>query len=265
MTNSIFAIALAALFTTTGLKKPVMEKTTTWNKNQVIAHRGAWKKKSLPENSIASLNEAIKLGCYGSEFDVQMTSDSVLVVNHDADFLGVPIATSTYNQLLEKKLSNGEQIPTLEAYLKAGKKQKRTKLILEIKPSPGNEERELQMTKKCVDMVKNLAAGPWVEYISFSYAIGKKVLTLQPGATVAYLNGDADLDKLKSAGFAGADYHLSVYKNGNWFTKSNELGMTLNAWTVNSSADMNWLLDEGIEYITTNEPELLFDILKSRK
>ena len=50
-----------------------------WNKNQVIAHRGAWKKNNFPQNSIASLNEAVKLGCYGSEFDVWMTADNVLV------------------------------------------------------------------------------------------------------------------------------------------------------------------------------------------
>ncbi|WP_235964538.1 glycerophosphodiester phosphodiesterase [Pedobacter gandavensis] len=265
MTNSIYGLAMAALFTTIGLKAPVMENTLTWKKNQVIAHRGAWKKKGLPENSIASLKEAIKLGCYGSEFDVQMTSDSILVVNHDADFLGIPIATSTYAQLLEKKLSNGEHIPTLEAYLKAGKKQKGTKLILELKPAKVSGERDLQMTRKAVAMVQQLGAGAWVDYISFSYAMGEEVLALQPGAKVAYLNGDATLEKLIFSGFYGADYHFSVYKNGDWFTKSKALGLTLNAWTVNTAADMTWLLDQDIEFITTNEPELLFELLQNRK
>ncbi|WP_316819528.1 glycerophosphodiester phosphodiesterase [Pedobacter gandavensis] len=265
MTNSIYAITMAALFTTIGFKSPEMEKPSTWNKNQVIAHRGAWKKKGLPENSIASLNEAIKLGCYGSEFDVHMTSDSVLVVNHDPDFLGLPIATSTYAQLLEKKLSNGEHIPTLEAYLKAGKKQKKTKLILELKPAKVSGERDLQMTRKAVAMVQQLGATAWVDYISFSYAIGEEVLALQPGAKVAYLNGDASLERLKASGFYGADYHFSVYKTGDWFTKSKALGLTLNAWTVNNAEEMNWLLDQDIEFITTNEPERLFELLKTRK
>ena len=93
----------------------------TWNKNQVIAHRGAWKAKNLPENSIAALKHAFKLKCYGSEFDVHLTLDSVAVVNHDPTFLGLNIAKSTYNQLLVKKLSNGESIPTLENYLKSVK------------------------------------------------------------------------------------------------------------------------------------------------
>lgn len=30
--------------------------------NQVIAHRGAWKTQGLPQNSIAALHEAIRLG-----------------------------------------------------------------------------------------------------------------------------------------------------------------------------------------------------------
>lgn len=93
-----------------------------WNKNQVIAHRGAWKKNNFPQNSIASLNEAVKLGCYGSEFDVWMTADNILVVNHDPEFQGLTIEKVNYADLLTKTMSNGEKIPTLEAYLLAGKK-----------------------------------------------------------------------------------------------------------------------------------------------
>lgn len=265
MTNSILAITMMAIFSTSGLKNEPMEKTFSWNKNKVIAHRGAWKKKGLPENSIASLKEAVRLGCYGSEFDVHMTSDSILVINHDPEFLGMSIPGSTYAQLLEKKMSNGEQIPTLEAYLKEGMKQKKTKLILELKPSKISTARDLEMTKKSVTLVKALKAEQWVDYISFSYDILKEVLVLQPKANVAYLNGDVSLEKMKEDHFYGADYHFSVYKKGDWFAKSKELGLTLNAWTVNTAEEMNWLLDNEVEFITTNEPELLFETIKSRK
>ncbi|WEK19321.1 MAG: glycerophosphodiester phosphodiesterase family protein [Candidatus Pedobacter colombiensis] len=237
----------------------------TWNKNLVIAHRGAWKKNAFPENSIASLNEAIRIGCYGSEFDVHMTSDSVLVVNHDPDFLGLPIEKSTYQELLSKKLSNGESIPTLESYLKAGMKQKTTKLILEIKPSKAGAENDKILTTKVVAMVGKLKAQPWVDYISFSYDILKKVKELQPGANVAYLAGNAPLEKLKQDGFYGADYQYGVYQKGEWFAKAKELGLTINAWTVNGAPEMKWLLDSNIDFITTNEPEMLFELIKSKK
>jgi glycerophosphoryl diester phosphodiesterase len=237
----------------------------SWNKNQVIAHRGAWKKTGLPENSIASLKQAVKIGCFGSEFDVHMTADSVLVVNHDPDFQGMHIEKSTYKELLSKKHSNGESIPTLEAYLKAGMKQKTTRLILEIKMSKAGAESDKILTAKVVDMVHRLKATPWVDYISFSYDVLKQVLQLQPGAHVAYLKGDVSLEQMKQDGFYGADYHYSVYQKGEWFSKAKELGLTINAWTVNTEPEMKWLLDNKVEFITTNEPELLFEVIKNHK
>jgi len=263
MKASILAVSLMALFTKN--IEPVSLSLQSSNKNPVIAHRGAWKKKSLPENSIASLNEAIRLGCYGSEFDVHMTRDSVLVVNHDADFQGIKIANATYQELLSKKLSNGESIPTLENYLKAGLKQKKTKLILEIKVSNVSPEWDAETTKRSVAMVKKLKASAWVDYISFGYDILERIRTIDPKANVAYLKGDVELEKLKADGFYGADYHFSVYQKGEWFQKAKELGLTINAWTVNAKADMEWLLNSNVEFITTNEPELLFETLKERK
>lgn len=265
MKSSVLALVMLAFFSkSTTPETPKLNKKDSWNKNQVIAHRGAWKAKGLPENSIASLNEAVRLGCFGSEFDVHMTSDSVLVVNHDADFMGLKISKTSYKDLLDKKLSNGESIPTLENYLKAGMKQKRTKLILEIKPSNVSPEWDIELTNKSVAMVKRLKAGAWVDYISFSYDILKRVLVIDPKAKVAYLKGDVTLEKLKEDGFYGADYHFSVYKTGEWFEKAKELGLTINAWTVNGEEDMNWLLKGKADFITTNEPELLFKLLGSK-
>ncbi|WP_231458606.1 family 16 glycosylhydrolase [Pedobacter sp. Leaf132] len=233
-----------------------------WNKNQVIAHRGAWKKNKFPENSIASLNEAVRLGCYGSEFDVWMTADGVLVVNHDPEFQGLKIEAVKYQELLTKTLSNGEKIPTLESYLLAGLKQKTTKLILEIKPSLISKERGLEVTNKCVEMVKKLKALAWTEYISFDYDYCKRVVQLLPNAKVAYLKGDVTAEQLKADKLTGVDYHYSLYQKDNWIENAQKLGLTINAWTVNAAPEMQWLLAHNVEYITTNEPELLFEELK---
>ncbi len=51
----------------------------TYTDNVVVSHRGAWKNKELPENSIASLKHAIVLNCTGSAFDVIMTIDQLSV------------------------------------------------------------------------------------------------------------------------------------------------------------------------------------------
>lgn len=233
-----------------------------WNKNQIIAHRGAWKKNKFPENSIAALNEAVRIGCYGSEFDIWMTLDKVLVVNHDPEFQGLFIEKVNYADLLTKTLSNGEKIPTLESYLLAGKKQKTTKLILEIKPSRISKERGIEVTNKSIEMVQKLKVTDWVEYISFDYDICKRVLELLPKAKVAYLNGDKSAEQMKQDKLTGADYHYSVYQKDNWIENAQKLGLTINAWTVNTVPEMQWLLAHRVDYITTNEPELLFEELK---
>ena len=51
-------------------------------KTQIIAHRGYWNTEGSAENTISSLENAHKAELYGSEFDINMTSDGVLVVCH---------------------------------------------------------------------------------------------------------------------------------------------------------------------------------------
>lgn len=238
----------------------------SFNKNMVIAHRGAWKAQGHPQNSIASLKEAVKLGCEGSEFDVWMTSDGVLVVNHDADFEGMEIETTSYKQLLTKNHENGEKLATVEEYLKAGKKQKRTKLIFEIKPSKISVERSKEVAEKSVLAVKKMKAQKWVDYITFSYEGGLKAIEMDPDANVAYLNGDKTPAQLKEAGFFGFDYNINLLKkNPQWIKEAQDLGLTVNAWTVNSAEDLIWFLDQNPDFITTDEPELLFRIIKDRE
>lgn len=232
----------------------------------VIAHRGAWKAQAHPQNSIASLKEAVKLGCEGSEFDVWMTADGILVVNHDSDFEGMEIETSTYEELLTKRHSNGEKLSTVEEYLKAGKKQKGTKLIFEIKPSKISVERSKKIAEKSVLAVKKMKAEKWVDYITFSYEGGLKVIEMDPNANVAYLNGDKTPAELKEAGFFGLDYNINLLKkNPQWIKEAQDLGLTVNAWTVNSAEDLIWFLDQNPDFITTDEPELLFRIIKDRE
>lgn len=233
--------------------------------NEVIAHRGAWKTDGIPQNSIASLHRAIELGSAGTEFDVHLTKDNILVVNHDQDFYGIDIATSTYAELLAKKHPNGESIPTAEDYLREGMKQRNTKLIFELKSSNLGVERTLESADLAVQLVKELGADEWVEYILFSYDGAKRVIELDPQAKVYYLNGDITPAQAKQDGFYGLDYHFQLYrKNPTWIKEAHDLGLVVNAWTVNTSEEMNHLLDQDVEFITTDEPALLLDVIRNR-
>lgn len=232
--------------------------------NVVIAHRGAFKKNNLPENSIASLKQAIALNCTGSEFDVRMTSDDSLIINHDPHFNKLDIETNTYATLSAFRLSNGEKLPTLREYILAGLENNRaTRLVCEIKPSPAGKERGRVIAVKVADLIKELKAEDKVVYISFDYDILKKLVEINPKAPTQYLSGNISPDQLKNDGITGADYHFSVFKNHPEWIESAKLNkIALNAWTVNEEADMDWLLARGFDFITTNEPELLLEKMK---
>jgi glycerophosphoryl diester phosphodiesterase len=230
--------------------------------NTVVAHRGAWKHTGAAQNSIAALEDAIRLGCQGSEFDVQMSADSIPVVNHDRTFQGVTVATASAKQLGDLKLSNGEGMPTLEAYIKAGLNQNNTKLVLEIK-STTSKERALQLTQKVMQVVRKLKAEAWIDYISFDYDICQELNRLDPYARVAYLNGDKSPSVLAANKFWGLDYHFNVLeKNEHWIDEAKQKGLTINAWTVNDEKKLKWFISKDIDFITTDEPELLLKLIK---
>ncbi|WP_339918167.1 glycerophosphodiester phosphodiesterase family protein [Yeosuana marina] len=232
------------------------------NNNKVVAHRGAWKQNNLPENSIASLKHAIELQCAGSEFDVRMTSDSILVINHDPHYNGLLIEDSKYEDLIKFKLSNGEKLPTLKEYLIAGiTNNTTTGLVCEIKPSK-DEDRGKFIAKKVVGLVKDLKATPFIAfYISFDYDILKEITKISQTKT-QYLNGNKSPDEVKADGISGIDYYLKVYRDRpEWIKRSKEIGVLLNAWTANTPEDLDWLLENNFDFITTNEPELLIKMI----
>lgn len=246
--------------------QPVSQKPLKFANNPVVAHRGAWKAMGYPENSIAALNHAIKLNCTGSEFDVWMTADDSLIVNHDPKHGELAVEESSYAELIKLKLSNDEKLPTLREYLKAGmQKNVSTRLVLEIKPSGKGKERGQLIAEKVVNLVDEMNAKPWVVYISFDYNMLLKIKEVDPGANTQYLAGNKSPEQLKQDGIDGLDYHFNAFKkNPDWITEAKAVNLTLNAWTVNDTEDIERLLSQNFNYITTNEPELVFQRFKLR-
>lgn len=235
-------------------------------RNKVIAHRGAWKANNLPQNSIASLKHAIELKCTGSEFDVRMTADGVLIVNHDETYNKLEIEKTKYSELAIFKLANGEKLPTLEEYLLAGiDNNTSTRLVCEIKPSKISTERGQEIAAKVVKLVKKLKAKNLVAYLSFDFEILKKIKKLDPTASTQYLEGDKLPIQVKEGGIDGVDYYIADFKaNPEWIDSAKKNNLTLNSWTVNKATDLDWLLANNFNFITTDEPELLFETIKKR-
>lgn len=228
---------------------------------KVIAHRGAWKNTNLPQNSLGALNAALKMGCYASECDIWMTADSVLVVNHDPHFYDMPIESTTYNELLGKKYPNGESIATLQQFLSVMKKQEQMRLVLDIKPSKISKERSIVTARKCYEMVVANKAKKIVDYILFDYDACLALEKLDSKANIAYLNGDKSPEEVADDGLWGIDYSYRVLqKNERWVADAKRRKLTVNVWTVNERALAESYIDQKVEFITTDEPEMLLKI-----
>lgn len=233
-------------------------------KTQIIAHRGVWKNTNVPQNSIAALKYAIEKKVWGSEFDVVLAKDDVLVVNHDNDYQGMDIATNDYATLSQKKLTNGEKLPTAEEYMREGLKQKRTKMIFEIKPSKLGKERSIQAAELSYNLVKKMKGLKKTIFISFSYDACLQLKKLDKKVRVQYLGSDKNPLDLYNDGFSEMDFNYTVFKNNpQYFQEAKDRKMKINVWTVNTEEEMRYFIDNKVQYITTDEPELLKNILSN--
>lgn len=228
---------------------------------QIIAHRGYWQTlQPTTENSVKSLENAQKLKIYGSEFDVRMSKDGVLVINHDEHHGTMEISETPFKYLKKVKLSNGEDFPTLKSYLKKGKSDGSLKLIVEIKPAK-TEALENEIVQKTLQMIRNMKMDSQCEFISFSLNICKQIKKNEPTYKVQYLNGDLSPQQIKAEGLDGIDYHYSVFeKNPTWISEANALGLITNSWTVNDLELYKKLKAQGIGFVTTNIPDRLKDL-----
>ncbi len=222
---------------------------------RVIAHRGYWTLQGSAQNSIAALRASASIGVYGSEFDVLMTSDSVLVVNHDNEINGVDIQSSTYEQIKHQKIANAEPMPTLEHYLREGQKHPHLKLIFELKPL-STPQREVVAVAKAMEIIRELGIESQVEFISFSLNVCKE-FSRQSSSPVSFLGGSLSPEELKQAGLDGLDYNQSVLlvKNPQWIEQARNMGLITNSWTINDLGAAKRLIEHGVDYITTDYPE----------
>ncbi|GHV51149.1 glycerophosphoryl diester phosphodiesterase [Bacteroidia bacterium] len=254
---SILAIACHILVSCSG---PVAS-------TKVVAHRGYWDIEGSAQNSIASLRKAVEAGVYGSEFDVRITSDGVLVINHDGAIGVHEIEITPYDSLKNMLLSNGETLPTLQQYLAEGKKNPAIRMICEIKECK-KEENNLRIANAVAEMVASMGMKKQVDYISFNMTICKELLRLVPKAEVAYLSSNVppSPQELKELGFTGLDYHYNVLaEKPEWIKEAKQLGLTINVWTVNDPGMMKTFIEQGVDFITTDKPVELAQVIGSVK
>lgn len=239
------------------------------HKIAIVAHRGYWQCEmgQNATNSIASLKACQKYGFWGSEFDVNMTKDEVLLVFHDGKIDGQKICENPYSMFKDRTIENGETIPLLDDFLAVAEQSVKTKLVFEIKKA-STTEHELRCTELCVEALKahGLFDPKKVIFISFSLEICKKLVQIAPGFTVQYLDTDVRPDEIASYGINGVDTkYNTLLEDETWYAEALQNGMVINTWTVDKTDRMKEIILLGVDQITTNKPEEVRALLKEFK
>lgn len=220
---------------------------------KIVAHRGHHRAEGSAQNSIRSLVKADSIGADYCEFDVWLSADSVLYVNHNADINGVVIETSQSAQIDTCRLKNGERIPRLDAYLDTAATLE-IGLVLELKHHKDSLREDIAVPM-IVELVSKKGLKDRTTYITFSRHAHELFVEQGEGRPVFYLTG-IDPDELKDMRSSGADFHISHFrKNPDWISRAHALGMEVNVWTIDSEEDIRYAIEQGADYITTNEPE----------
>lgn len=230
---------------------------------KVIAHRGYWETPGSAQNSLTAFIKADSIGVFGSEIDVWLTADDRLIVNHDRVFkgTGIDMERSTQREICNIVLPNGENIPTLDAYLRLVASKPDTRLILEMK-SLSDLNREDLAAEKIVKSLRKYGLVERTDIIAFSLNACLAFKKLLPDSKIYYLDGDLAPKKIKKLGLAGIDYSVKVLrKHPEWVEQAHKLGLEVNVWTVDEEEDMRYFIDLGVDYITTNFPEQLQQLL----
>ncbi|WP_455361091.1 glycerophosphodiester phosphodiesterase [Streptomyces sp. SYSU K21746] len=280
------AAAAAALLAATVLVAPVSSAQARTpgcaNGPVVFAHRGA--SAYAPENTLAAVDLADRMGFEWVENDVQRTKDGRLVVIHDdslarttnaeevfpdrapwkvKDFTAAEIARLDAGSWFDQKFA-GARVPTLEQYInRLSENQQR--LLLEIKKPqlyPGIEQ----------DTLRVLDAAGWLDAVhvherlviqSFDAASVRSVHVQRPDVTTGLLGTPAVADLAAYAQFAdrinpshttiSSGYVAAVHG----LTGAHGDRLEVNTWTVDDAADAVRARDLGVDGIITNSPDVV--------
>ncbi len=227
---------------------------------KIVAHRGYHA--DVPENSLASLRASQLYGFYGSEFDIWITADNVVMVQHDGEFeldsTQYRIEDTDYETARKYTLANGEPLPTLDEYLAQGKKVPSVKMILEIKT-----HKDFERTKAAIDstlaLVDKYGMAEQMEYITFCYDACVYLHGLRPDAIVRYLDETSDdyktPEEVAAAKLSGP-YPMSglLKETVDDIRKTHELGMTMAVWDV-TPEELDFWIENKVDIVNTNFPK----------
>jgi glycerophosphoryl diester phosphodiesterase len=260
------------------------QDTTSDSPPVPVAHRGA--SGYAPENTLAAVGKADRLGIDWVENDVQRTKDGELVVMHDTTLARTTNVESLYpkrspwnvSDFTAKEIARldagswfsddyaGEKVPTLERYLKYITKTDQ-RLLLELKAPeqyPGIELQTLRELRREGWLDRSHLKNKLVVQ-SFNADAVRTTHNLNSGVKTGFL-GNPKISELDSyAKFADqinptysavtSDYVRAVH------ARKGPLGkpMQVFTWTVNDASTARTVDEAGVDGIISNFPDVVRD------
>lgn len=229
---------------------------------KVVAHRGY--SDIAPENTIASCNASRGFADW-VEFDVRETADGHLILMHDAtvdrttDGSG-SVSAMTLNTLRTLDAGSwfsasfdGELVPLM------------SEAVLAVMPDMVPcIERKAGAAQLYVDLIQSLRMENDVVIIAFDWNFLADVEALAPAISTGALSSGAltaqTIQNIQSQGIDFIDWAEGDV-NAATVALVHSFNMELCVWTVDDAGRMAELISWGIDGITTNNPELLRNII----
>ena len=208
-------------------------------KKGIIAHRGIFDNRKVPENSIKAFKNALNKG-YAIELDIRLTKDNKIVVFHD-DVLGRMtkkkgnIKNLTFEELQKIKLINTDYtIPSLDEVLSLvnGK----VPLLIELKSTSRSHRLEKELIKELDEYKGEFAVQSFNPFIISYFRFHKKEYIR--GLLVSYKKyksfGTSLSIKLSKPDFLSVSKRM--YKNKKIIKYRKKIPVF--AWTIDSKDDV---------------------------
>jgi glycerophosphoryl diester phosphodiesterase len=229
----------------------------------VLAHRGA--RTAAPENTLEAFRVALEQRADGVELDVHRTLDGIVVVHHDADAAGIGVLADAPFAAVRRARPD---IPTLDEALDACAG---SLVNVEIKNLPGDadyDERE-----RVADLVVALLASrdgrDDVLVSSFNLPTVDRVKALADGVRTAFLVMHG-VDPIDVLGLTADRGHVALHPframlagdaAASVVEHAHDLGLAINAWTVNEPAEIEHLRSLGVDAVITDVPGVAREII----
>ena len=228
---------------------------------KIISHRGRTSRKST-DNTLKSVNDAIRSNADMVEVDIRRTKDSQIICFHDADIDGKLIKDLHYSEIIEIS----SHIPTLEQVLWSAKD--KIEIEIELKESDYEEE-VISIALDYFDYDKLVLK-------SFHPRVVKEIKEINQKICTGLLIGSAfSLDELfsvinesvtcKNFNQTSADFVSPYYKIfcAGWFFRFSRNKIPIQVWTVNDEETIRTLINQQVHSIVTDIPEVALGIRES--